>query len=280
MLDDDKIVKHALGVIKNITKTKEVSFTQWMKDIPSSLQFRSLYHINLPGIRIHPSHTNNTPFTRLKRYIRENILKRVQSVIDIGDILRKGIRYIDLKVVYDRYNDNFICVIGDNNVDLAVALYGIRRFVEEHKTEVVLIQLTLDFGDRNSKVNSNKYQEFVRVETIRMIENILDNYLHRYTGVIDIPSYNEIKELRNSVLLFSDDFSNNEYCIFWPSWLLNVKNVKGSQECKAILRSNPERYGEIIVLDISDIKDKMVVGNMISELSEYGFVLLKDFNKL
>lgn len=139
--------------------------------------------------------------------------------LSIYDQLKLGVRFLDLRIAYRETDNTFYCTHTFTCCKLVEVLSDIKRFIKEHDTEILLINISID--------SVFKYQNYDKIinDMTAIFYKILDNELYQYIPTNILPSYNEIKTLQKSILLFFNIYyiETEIPTYFWPNRLINSK---------------------------------------------------------
>lgn len=133
----------------------------------------------------------------------------------VGQQLRDGIRYLDLRVAYNRRGVPLV-VHGLVSVSLQSVISDVKRFVSAHPQEVVLIDATLSWGYKNSLAAPAVQGESEQQTKARQLRSLLksqfeDVQLDYSPNLTFAHFWDEGK----SVLLLDSDA--NQVMDYWPN---------------------------------------------------------------
>jgi hypothetical protein len=210
-----------LGITMFLRSIKKIIPTnQWMKRVSSHTLLKNLFII---GTHDSASYQVDHRFNIKGRYSILNILcripfigtflkKLVQPIVltqhaSIKEQLNKGIRFLDLRIAFDKKCNLFYLAHSFGCIDLNKALADIKNFIALHSSEVIIVHMKPDHENRHTLENN----------LLQLFKNITE-FLYEFLWESDGSEYignKSLFDLRGKIIFCCDFYDNNKQLIAW-----------------------------------------------------------------
>lgn len=241
-------------------------YCRWMEKLPKRFHKIPLPQLTVPGTHNSAAHQVSydsypSPEFSLFRFIfhlanQFNSIKNfvndwtITQDVSIYEQLKMGVRDLDLRLTFDPVQKKFLFTHKYTNIDAITALNDIKKFLNNHKGEVVILHFWPDWEHARSMTN-DRAEEF-----LRMYKGIFGELLHP-----EKESFDQTMTLEGMV-------KRNQRIITFFNCFINANNQHTKKESAFNFLWNPELFQWLFHLTANPEEKMKKTEEMLQTLDE------------